>query len=54
MIIIERETIKTNKYLKVSGDDIGISEIKQFINGYKNLCFFKLFDLSLVTSPENL
>ena len=30
MIIIERETVKTNKYLKVSGDGIGISEIKNY------------------------
>ena len=30
MIIIEREKIKTNKYLKVSGENIGISEIKNY------------------------
>ena len=30
MIILERENVKTNKYLKISGDDIGISEIKNY------------------------
>ena len=30
MIILEKETVKTNKYKKISGDDIGIFEIKDY------------------------
>ena len=30
MIILEKETVKTNKYKKISGDDIEIFEIKDY------------------------